>query len=166
MKSIAVLVTSGYEFRMYLSSLDKSKERLGIITHLVPNQKITTDSFRSKAKTIFLEDIKKLFLYLEKHLNNELKHELPVFMGYDCAYKIQALLGTGVCNSNTSGNSTSVNEEDAFTVRCLVNVGNMTNTPLTEYFGGESVVTVGNCRKFIDSLKGIYLESKKIDSYC
>lgn len=157
MKNAISLVTSGYDFVVYVSSLVNSNDRLGIVTSLIPNQHYKISPIRSKAKTIFLEDLKKFSLYLEEHLNNHLKDDSHIFMGYDCTFQIQALGGVISPYGNIPPE-----DGDMFTIRCLVNVTDTESTSFSDYFGGESTVTVGNCRKFIKLLKENYFEFKDV----
>ncbi|NET10628.1 MAG: hypothetical protein F6K16_39235 [Symploca sp. SIO2B6] len=155
MRRTILLTTSGYEFIIYLSSLRDSRDRLGVITCIVPNKNFELSSIRSQVKTIFLEDLSKLYSYLDLHLERKLIDDSYVFMGYDCSFQIQAL--RGVMAPLTSN---SLGDTNIFTIRCLVNVGSTNNTSFSEYFGGESVVTVGNCRKFMKSLEESYTKFK------
>ena len=149
------LSTSGYEFIIHLSSLKNSRDRIGIVAQLVPKPTLQLAAIQSRMSTILLTDLNKLGLYLEKHINSNLEDESHIFLGYDCIFQVQALEGFLDVRKDVIDPKNS-----EFSIRCLVNIGQTEALPQSEYFGGESTVSLDECIDFVNAIKESYCAFK------
>ncbi|MCI0457075.1 MAG: hypothetical protein L0Z62_08855 [Gemmataceae bacterium] len=147
MTTQCLLDAGGYRVAFTLHHHDAKGEYLEATVALSLPAALGGTSVTSKPTFIAVKDLRRFVAYLDGHiasLRDDPAHESFAFVPLELGFQAQALAGE-VDSEN----------EGEFTLRFLVNVGEVPTDGGRVYVGAESAVEVSRVRKFMASLEGV-----------
>jgi hypothetical protein len=147
MASICILEAYGYKAAFNFSQIDSSTQVAELIVEFSLDEGFGSLRVKSVPTWIALKDIASLASYLSEHVLRLLKgagDESIPFVTMELGFELQALEGEAISDS-----------EGEFTLRLMVNLGQISREGPRVYVGGQAVVSVENVRKFIASLDAL-----------
>ncbi|MGH9426086.1 MAG: hypothetical protein ACRD2L_07270 [Terriglobia bacterium] len=148
MKNICVLEAYGFKAAFCFLQMDSSEQNVETTIDFSLDEGIDLLTVRSVPTWIALKDITRLAAYLNDHVSRLLKgtgSESFPFGTMELGFELQALEGEALSDS-----------EGEFTLRLMINVGQVPHEGLRVYVGGQAVVSVENIRRFVASLDSLF----------